>query len=119
MSNNHKKLACLAVATMLGVALIAAPAQARGAVRGGVLGGFDGGGFRAAASGPSFARRAGWWSGRRLGPLLGFGLGLGTLSVAEGSSCWTWVQTPFGWQRVWAVSHCGLGYGGNFHGPYW
>lgn len=111
---SNKKLTGLAVATMLGVALITAPVQARGAVHGGP--GFAG---RTGFVGrPAFVGRAGWWGGRRLGPLLGFGLALGTLNAAADSSCWAWVQTPFGWQRVWAVSHCGLGYGGDFYGPY-
>lgn len=112
---SNKKLACLAAATMIGVALIAAPAQARGA-----------GGLRAATMGqsvvgrPGFAGRAGWRGHHRfLGPLLGFGLGLGVLDAAAYSSCWTSVQTPFGSQRVWAVSHCNLGYGGDFDGPRW
>jgi hypothetical protein len=128
---SNKKLTCLAVATMLGAALITAPVQARGAVHGGAVGRLGGGGFREAATGPGFAGRtgfvgspgfaagAGWWGSRRLGLLLGFGLGLGTLNAAADSSCWTWVQTPFGWQHVWAVSHCGLGYGGDFYGQYW
>jgi uncharacterized protein YcfJ len=57
---SNKKLTCLAVATMLGAALITAPVQARGAVHGGAVGRLGGGGFREAATGPGLAGRTGF-----------------------------------------------------------
>jgi len=72
----NKKLVGLTVATVIGAALIAAPAQARfgggggggfhggfgggGGFRGAAVGGFGGGGFRTAAIGPGFAGRPGF-----------------------------------------------------------
>jgi hypothetical protein len=93
---SDKKLACLAVATVIGAALIAAPAQARGGgfggggVHAGAVGGFGGGGMRPAGIGPGFAGR------RFVGPLFGVGVGL-----YGASSCWTLVPTAFGWEQVW------------------
>ena len=37
--------------------------------------------------------------------------GVGALYAASYSSCWTWVPTVFGWQRVWA---CDSDYGGFY-----
>ncbi|HLH98183.1 MAG TPA: hypothetical protein VKW08_24005 [Xanthobacteraceae bacterium] len=88
---------------------------------GGFRGGFVrgpgfGGGF---VRGPAFVGRPGFinrgfFPGRRFaffphrrffgGPFFG----VGAFALA-GSSCWTWVPTAFGWQRVWA---CDPGWGG-------
>jgi hypothetical protein len=95
---SNKKPACLAVATVIGAALIAAPAQARGGGGGfggggmhaGAVGGFGGGGMRPAGIAPGFAGR------RFVGPLFGVGVGL-----YAASSCWTLVPTAFGWEQVW------------------
>lgn len=95
---SKKKLACLAVATVIGAALIAAPAQARGGgggfggggVHAGAVGGFGAGGMRPAGIGHGFAGR------RFVAPLFGVGVG-----VFGTSSCWTLVQTAFGLEQVW------------------
>lgn len=88
---SNKKLACLAVATVIGAALMAAPAQARGGV-----GGFGGGGMHAGAVGPGFVGGHGFAGRRLVGPLFGLGVGL-----YAASSCWTLVPTAFGWEQVW------------------
>jgi hypothetical protein len=161
----YKKLAALAAATVIGVALIAAPAQARmgGFGGGGFGGGFHGGGFHGGGFGgggfagarvgslggfrggfagarvaslggfrgagfarPAFVGRSAFigrsafvgrhafFPGRRfaffphrrfIAPFFGFG----ALYAAAGySSCWTWVPTPYGWQRAWV---CDSNYG--------
>ena len=126
----HKKLASLAVATVIGVVLIVAPAQARfggGGMRGG--GGFAGahiGGFRGGfVRGPTFVgrsafvnrrvfanraffphRRFAFFPHRRfVGPFFGVGAG-----YAADYSCWAWVPTYYGVQRVWVCSNYGYGY---------
>jgi hypothetical protein len=127
-----KKLASLAVATMIGAALIAAPAQARfggggGGMRGGGgfavahvggFGGFRGGGF---VRGPAFVGRSAFigrsafvnrafFPGRRfVAPFFGVGA-----LYAGYSSCWTWVPTAFGWRRVWACNFS-YGYGDGYY----
>jgi hypothetical protein len=85
------------------------------------VGGF-GGGFvgrpafgRAAFVGRPFINR-GFFPGRRIAffPRRRFiapFFGVGALFAAGAySSCWTWVPTAFGWQRVWACDY-GDGYG--------
>jgi hypothetical protein len=54
-------------------------------------------------------RRFAFFPHRRFfGPFFGFG----GLYAAGYSSCWTWVPTVYGWQRVWACdSGYGYGYG--------
>jgi hypothetical protein len=119
-----KKLTSLAIATVIGATLIAAPAQAQfggggfGVAHvGGFGGGFRGGFVRGPGWGGGFVRGPGW-GGRRAfgfgGPFLGVGLGLG--AIAASSSCWTWVPTAFGWRRVWA---CDSGWGPGWGGPGW
>jgi hypothetical protein len=137
----YKKLTSLAVATMIGAALIAAPAQARfgggGGMRGGGgfavahVGGFGGsrggGGF---VRGPAFVGRSAFigrsafvnrafFPGRRFAffPHRRFVapfFGVGALYAAGYSSCWTWVPTAFGWQRVWACNSS-YGYGDGYY----
>jgi len=120
----HKKLAALAAATVIDVALTAAPAQARfggfGGMRGG--GGFavaHVGGFRGGFVGrPAFVGRSafvnhGFFPGRRFAffPHRRFVapfLGVGALYAAGYSSCWTWVPTAYGWRRAWV---CNSDYG--------
>jgi hypothetical protein len=41
---------------------------------------------------------------------------LGAVAVAGYSSCWAWVPTSFGWQRVWV---CSSDWGGSAWGPAW
>jgi hypothetical protein len=137
----NKKLASLAVATVIGAALIAAPAQAqRFGMRGGGgfaaarAGGFSGGLARGPAfagrsafvgrSGfvgrPGFVGRAGFvgrsgfvgrpfvnrafFPGRRFARR-GFGapflVGAAFAAGYGYSSCWSWVPTYYGLQRVW------------------
>jgi hypothetical protein len=133
-----KKLAALAAATVMGAALIAAPAQARfggfggfGGMHGG--GGFGGshiggfGGFHGGFVGhPGFIGRPGFvnhgfFPGRRfaffphrrfIGPFFGVGaLYAGYAGYAGYSSCWTWVPSVYGWRRAWVCdSDYGYGY---------
>jgi hypothetical protein len=118
----YKKLAALAAATVIGAALIAAPAQARfggfGGMHGGGgfgvahVGGF--GGFRSGFVGrPAFVGRSafvhhGFFPHRRFAPFFG----VGALYAAGYSSCWTWVPTAYGWRRVWA---CDYPYGNDYY----
>jgi hypothetical protein len=41
---------------------------------------------------------------RFITPFVGFGALAAAGALAAGSSCWTWVPTAYGWQRVWACS---------------
>ena len=110
----YKKLAFLAAVTLIGAVLIASPVQARfggGGHGGGWRGGFvRGPAFvgRRAFVGRPFVHRAFFPRRHFVGPFIGAGI------VAAGySSCWTWVPTAFGWQRVWACgwsSPWGYGY---------
>ena len=111
---NHRKLASFAAAALIGVALVASPAQARFVGAGGWHGGgWHGGGWhggfvrgpafvgRRAFVGRPFVHRAFFHRRHFVGPFIGAGV------IAAGySSCWTWVPTAFGWQRAWA---CGWG----------
>jgi hypothetical protein len=55
-----------------------------------------------------------FFPGRRFAVAPFFGVGL--LAAGYGySSCWTWVPTYFGWQRVWVCGDpYGYGYGGYY-----
>jgi hypothetical protein len=102
----HKKLASFAAAAVTGAMLIAAPtlANARGGFHGG---GFHGGFARAHvggfhggfARGPVFAHRA-FFPHRRFfaRPFVGAGI---YGAYAADYSCWRWVPTAYGLQRVW------------------
>jgi hypothetical protein len=119
------KLASLtAAATLVGAALIVAPAaQARGGGGGGWHGGGGGwhgggGGWHGAGAwhGAGMWRGAAWrgaaWHGRFsphrrfaffhrhrfVGPFFG-------LYAAGYSSCWSWAPTPVGWRRVWVCDY--------------
>jgi hypothetical protein len=127
----HKKLAALAAGTVIGAALITAPVQAGfggfGGMRGG--GGFAGahvggfGGFRGGFAGhPAFIGRPafvnhGFFPGHRFAffphrRFIAPFFGVGALYAASYSSCWTWVPSPYGWQRAWVCdSDYGYGYG--------
>jgi hypothetical protein len=120
----YKKLTSLAVATVVGAALIAAPAQAR------FGGGFGGGGFHGGGFGGGFVRGPGFGGGFARGGFIGrpgfigrsaffpgrwgwgggWGVGAIGLGALAASSCWTLVPTAFGWQQVWA---CNSGWGGG------
>ena len=128
----HKKIVSLIAATVIGSALIAAPALAASRGGGGGGGGrgggaaFHGGGF---GGGGGFSGRVGAGSigvtpmgGFRTG---GFGVSRGPvivnrgffprhrafvrpffgLSTYAGYSCWRWVPTAFGLRRVWACDY--------------
>jgi hypothetical protein len=115
-----KKLVSLAVAIVIGAALIAAPTQARfggGGWHGGGGGGWHGGFVR----GPAFVGRSafvhhGFYPGHRFAffrrhRFVGPFFGVGTI-YDGGYSCWTWVPTAYGWQHVWTCgSPYGYGYG--------
>jgi hypothetical protein len=132
----YKKLAALAAATVIGAALMAAPAQARfggfggmhvgGGFAGAHVGGFTG--FRGAFVGhPGFVGRPGfvggsafvnhgYFPGRRFAffPNRRFVapfFGVGALYGASYSTCWTLVPTAYGWQRAWV---CDSDYGYNY-----
>jgi len=125
MSNGTSKLklACLAAAIAIGVALFGAPALARGGGGwhgGGGMGWHGGGmGWHGAAWRGAAWRGAAWhggWHGRffphrrfaffhhrRFGPFFGiYASGYGT--------CWSWVPTPLGWRYVWVCGPYGYGW---------
>ena len=128
-STSKLKLACLAAAIAIGVALFGAPALARGGGgwhgggggwHGGGMGWHGGGmGWHGAAWRGAAWRGAAWhggWHGRffphrrfaffhhrRFGPFFGiYASGYGT--------CWSWVPTPLGWRYVWVCGPSGYGW---------
>jgi len=114
-----KRPASLAVATVIGAALIAAPAQARfggGRGSGGFAvahaGGFSG--FRGVfVQGPAVAGRSPF-IGRPFFPYRRFITPFDRVGVFYEPylSCWTWVPMNFGWQRVWECKYpLGFRYG--------
>jgi hypothetical protein len=131
----YKKLARVAAAAFIGATLMVVPAQARFGGFGGGFGGMHVGGFGGMRVGgfgggfvgrPAFVGRAafigrpfinhGFFPGRHIAffprrrfiaPFFGVGA---FYAAGAFSSCWTWVPTVFGWQRVWACDY-GDGYG--------
>ena len=108
----HKKLASFAAAAVTGAMLIAAPtlANARGGFHGG---GFHGGGMHGGfarahvggfhggfARGPVFAHRA-FFPHRRFFARPFVGAGVYGAYASYDYSCWRWVPTAYGPQRVW------------------
>jgi hypothetical protein len=86
-------------------------------------GGFGGGFARTSAflGRPGFIGRPGFFPGRRFAFFHGrrFGapfFGVGAFAAASFSSCWTWVPTTFGWQRVWACDSSWGGWDGGYGG---
>jgi hypothetical protein len=105
----YRKLAALAAATVMGAALMAAPAQARFGGFGGFVGhpGFIGR--------PAFVNH-GFFPGRRFAffphhRFIAPFLGVGALYATGYSSCWTWVPTAYGWRRAWV---CDSDYGYDY-----
>jgi hypothetical protein len=109
-----RRLAPLALSTVTGALLMAAPAQARfdgAGVSGGGgfavahVGGFSG--FRRGfVRGPAFVGRSAF-VGRPFFPYRRFITPFDGVGVFYEPylSCWTWVPTNFGWQRVWECKY--------------